>query len=76
MKVTREFIMNHRTKRGAWTRDQLACLGISWPPEKGWIKRVEGLMIPDADAERFIALGIKYDLWRSQAKPKTVSSEK
>lgn len=25
-----------KTKRGAWTRKQLAAWGVPWPPPKGW----------------------------------------
>jgi hypothetical protein len=27
-----------RTKRGGWTKDQLAEWGVPWPPPKGWRK--------------------------------------
>jgi len=30
-----------RTKRGGWTRKQLAKWGVSWPPPKGWRRRLE-----------------------------------
>lgn len=25
-----------KTKRGGWTRTQLAAWGVPWPPKKGW----------------------------------------
>lgn len=30
-----------RTPGGGWTRKQLAAWGVSWPPPKGWRKRLE-----------------------------------
>lgn len=32
---------------GALTKAQFAVLGIAWPPEKGWRKRVAGLPMSD-----------------------------
>ena len=42
MKVSREFIMENRTERGAWTYAQIEALGLKWPPLKGWIDSVIG----------------------------------
>ena len=39
MKITREFIEAHRTKRGGFTFAQAQALGSGWPPERGWLKR-------------------------------------
>jgi len=38
--VTREFIMSGRSPNGAWTRAQLALIGVPWPPVNGWISGV------------------------------------
>lgn len=32
----RKRIMDNRTKRGGWTKDFLASIGVSWPPQRGW----------------------------------------
>lgn len=56
MKLTRDFIMQHRTPRGAWNKPQLELIGVTWPPAKGWVDRCDGMEIPDAIAERFAAL--------------------
>lgn len=37
---TKEEIENARTAKGGWTREQLARWGVSWPPPKGWKKRL------------------------------------
>jgi hypothetical protein len=53
--VTREWIFAWRTPRGAWTRAQLAVLGLPWPPRQGWVRRVHGLTLSAsqrADFER------------------------
>lgn len=39
MRISREFIHEHRTARGGWTHAQCHALGESWPPSKGWIER-------------------------------------
>lgn len=40
--VTRELILSMRSKRGGWTRNALAALGVEWPPRHGWIERAIG----------------------------------
>lgn len=45
-RVTREWINEHRTKRGAWTKAQIEALGLTWNKlEKGWPRKIEGLGI-------------------------------
>jgi len=56
MTLSNEFIEQGKSLAGGWSRDQLACLGIPWPPPKGWKKEAIGRVIPDTDAERFLAL--------------------
>ena len=53
MIITREYIFKHITKRGAWTKVQLSAIGIEWPPQKGWIDRIEGKYITDQQAKQF-----------------------
>lgn len=40
--VTMADIMRARTKRGGWTRVQLAAWGVPWPPPKGWKVKLAG----------------------------------
>jgi len=54
MKITAEWIHAHKTPRGAWTRKQLAVLGVEWPPERGWISRVEGHTITEEQRVAFV----------------------
>jgi hypothetical protein len=53
MIITKDWLMRHRTKRGAWTRYQILALGIGWPPSQGWVKRLVGCDITDENALRF-----------------------
>lgn len=54
--VTEELIESGMSRRGAWSREQLAILGIAWPPSHGWKKRAVGKKLSAAEAERFVAL--------------------
>ena len=46
--------MQGRSERGGWTKDQLALLGVTWPPEAGWIYRVMGDQITEEAARAFL----------------------
>jgi len=39
MKITRDFIFQHKTARGGWTAGQIIALDERWPPKSGWISR-------------------------------------
>lgn len=51
--VTRKWIFDNRTDAGAWTYDQLRCLGVSLPPRHGWIDQADGMQITDEARQRF-----------------------
>lgn len=51
--ITDQWLMDNRTDGGGWTREQLAVLGVSWPPKSGWKDRVIGTQIPYETAELF-----------------------
>ena len=53
MKVTKQFILDNRTERGAWTRAQIELLGIKWPPTKGWQQRVIGKELNNDEVDQF-----------------------
>ena len=55
MKVSAKWIHAHHTSRGAWTRRQLAAIGVSWPPARGWMWRAEGMEITEAQRQTFEA---------------------
>ena len=52
--VTKEFLNDNRTVNGAWTRAQLQAVGVRWPLKSGWMDRIVGTEISDAQAEEFI----------------------
>lgn len=57
MVITNDWIAEHATGKAGWTRQQLDCLGVAWPPVKGWRSRLIGTQIPDAKAREFERLG-------------------
>ncbi len=57
MKITAEFLAAGARPAAAYTKRQLALLGVDWPPVKGWKERVIGQEIPDEASEEFIRLG-------------------
>ncbi len=56
MLVTNDFINRGRNGPGGWKREQLAIIGVPWPPTKGWKKQAIGRKISEKDAERFLQL--------------------
>lgn len=57
MKITRDWILANRSSKNGWYYSQIALLGETWPPHKGWMDRAVGREIPDEDAARFVAYG-------------------
>jgi hypothetical protein len=53
MKLTHELLMQYRTPAGLWRKVQLEALGLGWPPEKGWIKRVVGMELTEEQFNQF-----------------------
>lgn len=35
-KITNEWLMQHRTKNGGWTKEQFDIIDLKWPPNGGW----------------------------------------
>ena len=44
------------SSRGGFSREQLGILGVSFPPKKGWKKKLVGSMVCPFDRDAFIAL--------------------
>lgn len=53
MKVTHQFIVENRTPRGSWTQAQIEALGIVWPPRAGWMDKVIGHDLTEAQVRQF-----------------------
>lgn len=56
VELTDDMIEAARSEKGGWTRGQFACIGIEWPPPKGWKRLAIGRKIDKTSAERFLAL--------------------
>lgn len=56
MEITAELITAGASEQGGLSRQQLALLGVDWPPGSGWKQLIIGTSIPDDDAEEFIRL--------------------
>lgn len=54
--VTEELIQEGSNGPAGWNREQLAIIGVSWPPAHGWRKAALGREITKNDYDRFIAL--------------------
>jgi hypothetical protein len=52
-RVTEEWVRRYQSGNGGWTRDQLECVGVKWPPREGWIRRIVGTEISDESRQRF-----------------------
>ena len=52
VEVTKEWLDLNRSGNGAWTKAQMEALGVNWPPQKGWRKKVVGTMITDEAAHK------------------------
>lgn len=71
--ITAEWLELHATGPGGWTARQLATLGISWPPVKGWRSRLVGQVITAeqvAEFERKVPRKPKLMWTEAQAKNK------
>ncbi len=55
MIITRQWMKENATEKGAWTKAQLAVLGIAWPPATGWIDDIVGCDISESTVSSFIS---------------------
>jgi len=55
--ITREWLEAHATRGCGWTKAQLDCIGVGWPPLRGWRYRMTGTQISDWQAREFERLG-------------------
>lgn len=51
--ITQEFLALNKSDRGGFRNAQLYILGESWPPQKGWMKRIMGKEITEEEAALF-----------------------
>lgn len=59
--VTEAFLDSGRSRKGAWTRKQLAIVGVQWPPLPGWKRELlrSGKTLTEKEAARFVKLAGK-----------------
>ena len=56
MIITHQLIESGMSDMGGWSRNQLALIGVPWPPKRGWKSRIVGNDISDSSAARFVAM--------------------
>lgn len=44
------------SERGGFNREQLAAIGVEWPPARGWLKELVGTQLPALSLSAFQAL--------------------
>jgi len=54
MKITKRFLLDNRTKKGAWTREQFRIIGMTWPPKQNWMSLVKDKELTGAEVAEFI----------------------
>lgn len=60
--ITKHWLKVHSSghSRGGWTKDQLASIGVSWPPPSGWIDALIGSMVEEGQRADFERLGMEH----------------
>ena len=56
MKITTNILERGRSSHGAWSKAQLECLGVGWPPLEGWRKTVLEVEHKAEDINKFLSL--------------------
>ena len=51
--ITYEYVHQHKTTNGGWTKKQLEVLGVQWPPRNGWIRSVCGKVLTSQEVAAF-----------------------
>ena len=54
MKITKRFLLDNRTKSGAWTKEQFRIIGMKWPPKQNWMSLVKDKELTGAETAEFI----------------------
>lgn len=53
MIITNQWLLDHRTNSGGYTKAQIDALKIPYPPRKGWKQQVKGMEITESQRKRF-----------------------
>jgi len=54
MILTKKFLLDHRTKKQAWTKEQFRIIGMTWPPKQNWMSLVKDKELTGAEVAEFI----------------------
>lgn len=73
MEITTELIAAGTSERGGLSRQQMALLGVEWPPGSGWKRSIIGRTIPDEDAEEFVRLAGRHLERKAEKKARPVN---
>lgn len=65
MRITLKWLNKHRTPRGGFSRAQIEALGLTWPPQSGWLKNHVGREISDEIAQQFAMGAYKLSIFES-----------
>lgn len=66
MKLTYQNIMALQSLNRGWNHKVLELIGVSWPPQRGWIKKITGTEIEESTYNQ------AFELKDSMLKPKTI----
>lgn len=66
MKLTYQKIMDLRSLNGGWNSEVLGLMGIAWPPQRGWLKRLVNSDIEES------AYSTALEIKDSHLKPRTI----
>ena len=53
MIINKQWLLDNRTTKNAWTKKQADILGLNWPLQKGWMQLVINREISEQDKRRF-----------------------
>ena len=56
VKLTNEIIEAGKSLNGGWSRAQFLCLGVAWPPRRGWKRVLIGRKFHEVVIDTFLSL--------------------
>lgn len=56
IRVDMVLLKQGRSRNGSWSKRQLEILGVEWPLEKGWRRRLLSTSVPKVSVKRFLEL--------------------
>jgi len=56
VRITRQLLASGASRNGGWSKEQLGLLGVTWPPKRGWVRRIVGKWIDEEAVIEFFNL--------------------